>query len=246
MITKIWGPGCWISNHCITFGYPTNPTENDKKNYIDFFRLLGDVLPCKYCRDSYKQFINEDDTKLTMDVMENRDKLTKWFYDIHNKVNQKLGVDYGITYDDVVKKYEAFRATCNTGKNAKGCVKPLRGDSYKIANYKECHIIPIDTVKKYVRYARKRNLPEIDFLFLAKYNSNKKLREKKCDANCTEWINRNAECRKIIDYMRINNIPSLETDGEYKGLPTYYELQLILRMCSNMNNDELLNVAKKL
>ena len=37
MDPKIWGPPGWLFLHTITFNYPTNPTEEDKKYYKNFF-----------------------------------------------------------------------------------------------------------------------------------------------------------------------------------------------------------------
>ena len=31
LLTKIWGPHLWKSLHCIAFGYPSNPTDDEKK-----------------------------------------------------------------------------------------------------------------------------------------------------------------------------------------------------------------------
>ena len=50
-----WGPGGWIFLHTITFNYPEKPTKADKKKYTDFFNMVGGMLPCKYCRDSYNK-----------------------------------------------------------------------------------------------------------------------------------------------------------------------------------------------
>ena len=112
LITKIWGPPLWTSLHCITFGYPIEPTPEQKINYKIFLEKVGDVLPCKFCRDSYKKFINEPDTLLDDNALKNRGSLTKWLYDLHNKVNNKLGFTYGVTYESIVNRYEKFRAKC--------------------------------------------------------------------------------------------------------------------------------------
>ena len=50
MMTKIWGPAMWHYLHTMSFNYPVNPTNDDKKNYRDFILNLKNVLPCKYCR----------------------------------------------------------------------------------------------------------------------------------------------------------------------------------------------------
>lgn len=110
LVTKIWGPPSWISLHCITYGYPENPTSEQKKNYKKYFQLIGDVLPCGACRSSYKKFISEGDTLLNNKVMKDRKSLTKWFIKVHNKVNKKLGIDYGATYKNVTQRYESYRA----------------------------------------------------------------------------------------------------------------------------------------
>ena len=49
-----WGPGGWDFLHSITFNYPLNPTDSDKKYYSDFFKSIGNMLPCKYCRMNFK------------------------------------------------------------------------------------------------------------------------------------------------------------------------------------------------
>ena len=121
LMTKIWGPPAWKFLHSVTFGYPIKPTVEKKEKYRQFFTSVGDILPCGACRDSYIKFINEDGTKLTDKVMDNRESLSKWLYKIHNKVNKKLKYEYGITYDNVQNVYESYRAgnsntkqsTCN-------------------------------------------------------------------------------------------------------------------------------------
>ena len=84
LITSIWGPATWESFHSITFGYPIKPTEEQKHDYLEYFRYLGKVLPCIYCRQSYQKFINEGEAKLDMLVMESRETLTKWGHVLHN------------------------------------------------------------------------------------------------------------------------------------------------------------------
>ena len=54
--------------------------------YRNFFKNLGKVLPCKYCRESYDKFYEEEPLYKFLD---SRKSLTKWFYNIHNKVNNK-------------------------------------------------------------------------------------------------------------------------------------------------------------
>ena len=37
LLPELWGPDLWKSLHNISYNYPYNPTETDKKNYYDFF-----------------------------------------------------------------------------------------------------------------------------------------------------------------------------------------------------------------
>ena len=139
MMTKVWGPAGWLFLHCITFGYPyaINPNNeahlNKKKDYFNFFYNLGNVLPCKYCRESYKVYFNELDL---MNSLNTRKDIVKWLYDMHNKINRKLGVpDCNIpSIEEVEKRYEQFRAKCKKtsveerdANQKKGCVTPADG-----------------------------------------------------------------------------------------------------------------------
>ena len=139
MMTKVWGPTGWLFLHCVTFGYPyainkSNPEHKYKKEqYKTFFDMIGYVLPCKYCRESYIEFAKEVPIHKFLNT---RKDLCKWLYIIHNKVNNKLGVPQSDipTFTEVQQFYEQFRAKCKKtseeerAKNKEiGCVKPADG-----------------------------------------------------------------------------------------------------------------------
>ena len=143
MMTKVWGPAGWLFLHCVSFGYPyaindANESHKDKRDdYYNFFYYLGKVLPCRYCRESYEEFFKELD--LT-DHLNTRKQLTKWLYDMHNKVNHKLGVpDCNIpSFDELITRYESYRAKCKKttdeerlNNQKKGCVTPANGTPQK-------------------------------------------------------------------------------------------------------------------
>jgi len=141
LMTRIWGPSGWLFLHCISFGFPykidpTNPEHIEKQNdYYRFFYYLGKVMPCKYCRNSYMDFF----TKLSpMSKLGSRKEFTKWLYDIHNMVNEKLGVPEceKPTFEEIEEKYQSFRASCSpitekqrSVNSVKGCVVPQDGIS---------------------------------------------------------------------------------------------------------------------
>lgn len=86
MDPKIWGPSGWLFLHTVTFNYPTNPSEEDKKNYKEFFDSLKNVIPCPICSEHYKENIKNNPIKLN-----SKDELIEWLFDIHNSVNKFKG-----------------------------------------------------------------------------------------------------------------------------------------------------------
>lgn len=125
MDTVTWGPSAWFFLHTVSFNYPENPTLSDKKHYSDFFTNLKYILPCVYCRESYTAFLKNH--PLSSNVLSSREKLTKWLYDIHNLVNDKLRNQYlngesdhkvkkDPSFKNVCKFYEQFRAECGHKK----------------------------------------------------------------------------------------------------------------------------------
>lgn len=139
MMTKVWGPAGWLFLHCITFGYPyaINPNNKDhfnkERDYLNFFYYLGKVLPCRYCRESYMEYFKELDLE---NNLKSRKQLVKWLYDMHNKINNKLGVPpCNIpSLKEVETEYEQYRAKCKKTteeerdeNQKKGCVTPADG-----------------------------------------------------------------------------------------------------------------------
>lgn len=232
----IWGPAMWKALHCVSFAYPTDPTPKDKTAYKTFFTSLGSTLPCEGCRVSYSEFIKTKPTELTDKVLESRANLTKWLYDIHEKVNAKLGVKYNITYDDVVEQYESFRATCNKVTNQ--CMEPPKQDVGICLEYKiECNVIPYESAKKFELYAQARGFKGFDNI--EQYKDVSKLK------NTHGWYKRNETCQQIIKSMRENKTESVEPDGKFIGLPTIQELELISHLCSNLKGQDFKELTEK-
>lgn len=243
LLPKIWGPHMWIALHSITFNYPTNPTPEDIKSYKSFFQLLGHVLPCSYCASSYSKFISTGTTQLTDENMKNRDSLTKWLYLVHEEVNKKLGVDYGVTYDSVVNRYESYRAACDHQKDnklIKVCNTTANKNilSFNVASIKDCPIIPKEIAIRFIKYAKMRGLEESEFYIINNLDSMN---------DPAIWKRRNQECDEIINNMRLKGINSIETTkGPWKGLPTIDELRLIMRLSSNLKKEKLTEIINML
>lgn len=99
---NVWGPPAWTFLHTITYNYPEDPTDNDKKNYHNFFMNLQHVLPCKKCQAHYTENIQKYDLNNSLD---NRDDFVKWLIDIHNEVNKDMGKRVW-SYSEVHDEYD--------------------------------------------------------------------------------------------------------------------------------------------
>lgn len=115
MNTKDWGPHMWYSLHTIAYNYPDKPTTEQRNHYKHFYESLQYMLPCKYCRESWKNFLKE----LPIDnYLHSRSAITFWIYLMHNKVNKKLReqgnkISKDPPYEEICKKYESIRANCS-------------------------------------------------------------------------------------------------------------------------------------
>jgi hypothetical protein len=165
-LTSVWGAPLWHSLHTMSFNYPTNPTQEDKKHYRDFVLSLQWVLPCKYCRENLKT--NFKSLPLTMAEMKNRETFSRYMYELHELVNRMLKKKSNLTYCDVRERYEHFRARCteekpvlfkyskvqtkkNKGKKEKGCTEPLYGKKSKCI----IKIVPQDTNEQTMQIDKK-------------------------------------------------------------------------------------------
>ena len=102
MDPKIWGPKLWFSLHTMTFNYPENPTEIDKRNYYDFFINLKNVIPCAKCSQHYGEHLENNPLSPNLDKKE---LFVKWLIDLHNDVNKSLNKRL-YSYDEVIKIYK--------------------------------------------------------------------------------------------------------------------------------------------
>jgi len=88
MLPEVWGKYFWFTLHSIALGYPTKPSDIDKKNYSEFFKSLQNIIPCYACAVNYEQHIKE--LPITSSVLLNNETLFLWTVAIHNIVNRNL------------------------------------------------------------------------------------------------------------------------------------------------------------
>lgn len=164
MMTTIWGPSTWHFLHTVSFNYPINPTDDDKKNYKNLILNLQNVLPCKYCRQNLKNNLKMHPIKIC--DMKDRDSFSRYIYNLHEVVNKLLGKKSNLSYCDIRERYEHFRSRCTLDKprilkirktkkeKEKGCTEPLYGKKAKcvikiVPQETKCESLEID--KKCVR-----------------------------------------------------------------------------------------------
>jgi hypothetical protein len=127
MNTSQWGPGAWVSFHAMCFNFPKEPTYKDRSRYKRYYHLLGEMLPCRYCRESYVRFLEE----IPMEpYLKDREGMIYWAYRIHDRVNQKLDKK-SCDFVEYVRTYENMRAKCAkreviSGGLVGGCVEPIK------------------------------------------------------------------------------------------------------------------------
>ena len=119
-----WGPHGWKFIHYITLGYPTEPTNEDRNKYKNFFLSLSNVIPCVLCKMNYKQHLKE--YPLDERVLKNQKNLMTWGIKVHNLVNKSnnkkiMPINKGINLikkNDDTCKIEGF-SEVESEKNAK-------------------------------------------------------------------------------------------------------------------------------
>ena len=168
MLTSVWGPSLWHYLNTMSFNYPNNPTNLQKKKYKQFIENLKFTLPCKYCRINLEK--NLKALPLKDCNLVNRKMFSYYIYKLHEHINKMLGKKSGLSYDDVRNRYENFRARCtqnefknkifkmNKTKKEKGCTEPLYGKKAKcvikiVPQEDKCKTLSID--KKCLKYTKK-------------------------------------------------------------------------------------------
>lgn len=86
MDTRFWGPSGWHLLHLIA-QTPVR-TACHATAILRWIELLEFILPCKYCRASFHQYIRLQ--PLTLKIIMDEVAFGRWMYDMHNRVNGKL------------------------------------------------------------------------------------------------------------------------------------------------------------
>lgn len=113
MDTRFWGPSGWRLLHLVA----ADANHKTRAAVIEWIGLLEYVLPCKYCRASFHDYLRLQ--PLTETIMKSPDTFGRWMYDIHNRVNGKLRgqgllTEADPTWNDIRKRYQDLHGgLCN-------------------------------------------------------------------------------------------------------------------------------------
>lgn len=112
-----WGGPLWHASFCMAINYNEHPSPNKKQIYLEYFDLLGKILPCSFCRVYYEkckvflsleQYI--DDPSIDYPVM-------YWLYLLKDLVNQKLMKQESECFDKESKKIEDNNSLSDRAKS---------------------------------------------------------------------------------------------------------------------------------
>ena len=138
----LWGPPGWKFLHFITFSYPERPNRMHQRDYGAFFSSIGNVLPCKSCRQHYQRYLKsaKQDDRGYYKFLSSRTDLAKWMVGLHNAVNANNHKDH-VNYYTVKQQYE-------TSNNL--CTSPSKTGSY--TNLLQGRDDPDDTLSQSTKY----------------------------------------------------------------------------------------------
>lgn len=80
------GRASWSLFHTMAAYYPEKPTNEEQLQMKNLINSLARFYPCETCAKDFKKDIKENPPRT-----ENRLELSRWWCNMHNKVNKKLG-----------------------------------------------------------------------------------------------------------------------------------------------------------
>ena len=193
----LWGSSVWKTVFYMVSVYPNNPSTTDITSIQYFFTSLKSLLPCESCRQSYSMFILQPDTNINNPtVFSSKNNLITFVYNLRNKVNNKVGLEYGITVKYFKLKLENM--ICIEGNH----------NEYLACSIIECPFIPCQLEEKVNRFVYKHRklvkhysetYTEQLVATLKQYLNSPSFSLK--NQSFKTFVERNKKCREIIDKL---------------------------------------------
>lgn len=83
-----FGPAFWFTIHNATTTYPNMPTKFVQDGMKQLISNMPLLIPCIACKEHFFTFLKTVDLN---DVTSSKEKLFKFFIDVHNYVNHRFG-----------------------------------------------------------------------------------------------------------------------------------------------------------
>ncbi|KAG1812428.1 ERV/ALR sulfhydryl oxidase domain-containing protein [Suillus subaureus] len=80
------GRATWSFLHATAAYYPVRPTTHQRANMLNLIHALPALYPCTHCAADFGDKMKEHPPDVS-----SRERLSKWFCERHNEVNEKLG-----------------------------------------------------------------------------------------------------------------------------------------------------------
>jgi hypothetical protein len=102
---RVWGPLGWGFMISVSLAYPERPTAREMIAYRNFYKAIGEVLPCPICAENYRAHLTQVPIE---DYLVSRGWLFKWL-EIQYALMAKDAGKPALTFPELVKKYVATR-----------------------------------------------------------------------------------------------------------------------------------------
>ncbi|KAK6634252.1 hypothetical protein RUM44_004863 [Polyplax serrata] len=80
------GRRTWGFLHTMAAYYPENPTDEQRNDVHQFFKLFSQFYPCRECAEDLQRQIERFPPKT-----ESQNELSQWLCRVHNRINLRLG-----------------------------------------------------------------------------------------------------------------------------------------------------------
>ena len=87
----MWGNTAWMFLYTLAWGYPNNPTAEEKRSALQLFYSMRDMLPCEKCRFNFRAKMKGPLGVQLQDAVSCSDKLFRFVYDLESAVAHKNG-----------------------------------------------------------------------------------------------------------------------------------------------------------
>ena len=121
MATKVWGSHLWSSLFtCVMGRYPVKINKKNKehlkvkKSFKSLLTSLDIIMPCIFCRNSFKLFLKELPIEK---YLVGRLELMYWLYLMKDKVNQKLLAQEKQCFEDEKNKLKQLHKSGKINKD---------------------------------------------------------------------------------------------------------------------------------